>query len=152
MPGHEQLLREALRLADTNLDRGARPFEAVLAVDGEIVATGVNDIVHSHAPTTQAEMEAVRAASRRLGRSDLKGSIVYAGGHPCPMCLAIRVMVGIDAVYCAFDNADTASYGFSSEAAYQRLRVPLSPPPLPLTRLDVGLASAQLFGRAASKT
>lgn len=144
---HEQLLGEAVRLAEANLQRGGRPFGAVLAIDGEIVATGVNDIVHSHDPTTHAEMEAVRAASRRLGRPDLKGSVVYASGHPCPMCLAAMVIAGVDAVYYAFDNNDAAPYGLSSEAAYQALRLPLAPPPLPLMRIDVGVSAAQLYGK-----
>ena len=36
--------------------------------DGAVVATGVNDIVASHDPTSHAEMQALRAASRRLAR------------------------------------------------------------------------------------
>ena len=147
MASHEQLLREAVRLAETNLQRGGRPFGAVLAIDGNSVATGVNDIVHSHDPTTHAEMEALRAASRRLGRPDLKGSVVYASGHPCPMCLAAMLIARVDAVYYAFDNDDAAPYGLSSEAAYQALRLPLVPPPLPLKRLDTGVTAASLYGR-----
>lgn len=146
MATHEQLLREAVRLAAANRARGGRPFGAVLARDGETVATGVNQIVHSHDPTSHAELEAVRAASRLLQRSDLKGSVVYASGHPCPMCLAALVMAGVDAVYYAFDNEDARPYGLSSEAAYRALRLPLSPQPLPLTRLDVGIRAAQLYG------
>ncbi len=149
MPSHEELLREAVRLAEINRDRRARPFGAVLAIDGAIIATGVNDVVHSHDPTTHAEMEAVRAASRRLGRPNLKGSVVYASGHPCPMCLAALVIAGVEAVYYAFDNNDAAPYGLSSEATYQALRLSLSPPPLPLTRLDVGVTAAHLYGRSS---
>ncbi|CAG2141734.1 nucleoside deaminase [Cupriavidus numazuensis] len=146
MATHEQLMREAVELAQTNLRRGGRPFGAVLAIDGEAVATGVNDIVHSHDPTTHAEMEAVRAAARKLGRPDLSGSVVYASGHPCPMCLAAMTMAGVQAVYYAFDNDDAAPYGLSSEAAYQALRLPLVPPPLPLQRVPVDISAAQLYG------
>jgi tRNA(Arg) A34 adenosine deaminase TadA len=134
-----------VRLAQANLDRGGRPFGAVLAINGEIVATGVNDVVHSHDPTTHAELEAIRAASRRLEQSSLSGSVIYASGHPCPMCLAALVIAGVDAVYYAFDNNDAAPYGLSSEAAYRALRLPLAPPPLPITRLDIGMSAAQLY-------
>lgn len=146
MPTHQELLREAVRLAEENRARGGRPFGAVLALEGAVVATGVNDIVHSHDPTSHAEMEAVRAASRRLGRPDLSGSAVYASGHPCPMCLAAMVMAGVERVYYAFDNADAAPFGLSSEAAYQALRLPLVPPPLPLARLDIGVSATALYG------
>jgi tRNA(Arg) A34 adenosine deaminase TadA len=146
MTTHQQFMQEAVRLAEANLRRGGRPFGAVLAIGGEAVATGVNDIVHSHDPTTHAEMEALRAASRKLGRPDLRGAVVYASGHPCPMCLAALTMAGVEAVYYAFDNADAAPYGLSSEAAYQALRLSLTPPPLPLTRVPVDISAAQLYG------
>ena len=80
------------------------------------------------------------------GRPRLDGCIVYASGHPCPMCLAAMVMGGVQAVYYAFDNDDAAPYGLSSAAAYAALRLPLVPPPLPLTRLDTGVTAQQLYG------
>ena len=146
MSQHETFLREAVRLAKNNRERGSRPFAAVLVVEGQAASTGVNDVVQSNDPTTHAEMEAVRTASRNLGRPDLRGSIVYASGHPCPMCLAAMVIAGVDAVYYAFDNDDAEPYGFSSKAAYQKLRLSLEPPPLPLIRLDLGLSPAELYG------
>ncbi len=150
MPDHISFLREAVRLAQTNRAQGGRPFGAVLTLGGERVASGVNEIVHSHDPTTHAEMQALRAASRQLGRPRLDGCVVYASGHPCPMCLAALVMSGVEAVYYAFDNSDAAPYGFSSAAAYEALRLPLVPPPLPLTRLDTGVTARQLYGDASA--
>lgn len=148
MSDHLTLLREAVRLAQANRARGGRPFGAVLALGGEPVASGVNEIVHSHDPTAHAEMQALRAASQQLGRPRLDGCVVYASGHPCPMCLAAMVMGGVQAVYYAFDNDDAAPYGLSSAAAYAALRLPLVPPPLPLTRLDTGVTAQQLYGDA----
>jgi len=149
MQKHEQFLREAVRLAAQNRTRGARPFGAVLTMDGEIVSTGVNDIVHSHDPTSHAEMEAIRTASRALARPNMQGAVIYASGHPCPMCLAAMVLTGVDAAYYAFDNKDAAPYGLSSEAVYQKLQLPLVPPPLPLTRLDIGWTAAQLYDNSS---
>ncbi|MGO4331259.1 nucleoside deaminase [Cupriavidus sp. 2TAF22] len=146
MSAHERYLAEAVRLAQANRARGGRPFGALLALDGVVIATGVNDIVHSHDPTTHAEMEAIRAACRKLGRPGLQGAVVYASGHPCPMCLAALTMTGVAEVYYAFDNADAAPYGLSSEASYAALRLSLAPPPLPLTRLHVGITAAELYG------
>lgn len=142
------LLRRAVHLAHDNRARGGRPFGAVIARGGEVIATGVNDIVHSHDPTTHAEMQALRSASRHLAQARLDGCVVYASGHPCPMCLAAMVMGGVQAVYYAFDNDDAAPYGLSSAAAYAALRLPLVPPPLPLTRLDTGVTAQQLYGDA----
>lgn len=146
MNTHLALLRQAVDLAYANRQRGGRPFGAVLARDGERLATGVNDIVHSHDPSTHAEMEAIRRATRQQADPDLAGCIVYASGHPCPMCLAALVMTGVETVFYAFDNEDAAPYGLSAASTYERLRLSLDPPPLPLIRLDVGISAAQLYG------
>ncbi len=90
-----------------------------------------------------AELEALRKASQS---APLAGGIVYASGHPCPMCLGALVMNGIAAVYYAFDNADAAPFGFDSTAAYQTLGLPLAPPPLPLVKLAVTMTAADLYG------
>ena len=142
------LLRRAVHLAHDNRARGGRPFGAVIARGGEVIATGVNDIVHSHDPSTHTEMQALRAATRQQANPSLAGCTVYASGHPCPMCLAALVMAGADRVFYAFDNRDAAPYGLSSEGAYQRLRLPLDPPPLPLQRLATGIGVEQLYGDA----
>ncbi len=148
MPSHTELLRLAVDLAHANRQRGGRPFGAVLARDGEVIATGINDIVHTHDPSAHAEMQALRAGTRRQASPSLAGCTLYASGHPCPMCLAALVMAGAEQVFFAFDNADAQPYGLSSEGAYQRLRMPLQPPPQPLRRLDTGITAAQLYGNA----
>ena len=86
------------------------------------------------------------AGTRAQANASLAGCTNYASGPPCPMCLAALVMAGAEQVFFAFDNADAQPYGLSSEGAYQRLRMPLQPPPLPLTRLDTGITAAQLYG------
>lgn len=141
---HTQLLREAVRLARENRKQGGRPFGALLTVGGDVVASGVNTIVQTHDVSAHAEMEALRAACRRLGRADLKGGVMYASGHPCPMCLAAMVMAKVDKVYYAFGNDEAAPYGFSNAHIYDALRLPL-PTSLPLTRLDVGMTAGQVY-------
>jgi tRNA(Arg) A34 adenosine deaminase TadA len=147
-PEHIRLLRHAVQLAHDNRLRGGRPFGALLAREGQILSTGVNEIVQSHDPSAHAEMQALRAGTRAQANASLAGCTIYASGHPCPMCLAALVMTGAEQVFFAFDNADAQPYGLSSEGAYQRLRMPLQPPPLPLVRLDTGITAAQLYGDA----
>ena len=48
---NEELMREAIRLSEENVNNGGGPFGAVIARDGEIVATGVNRVTASHDPT-----------------------------------------------------------------------------------------------------
>jgi len=122
----ERFLCQAIELARENLERGGRPFGAVVAKKGEVVATGVNEIVASNDPTAHAEMTAIRKASRALGSPSLEGCAVYASGHPCPICMAAMRLAGVGEVYYAYSNDDGAPYGLSTAAVYADLAKPFS--------------------------
>jgi tRNA(Arg) A34 adenosine deaminase TadA len=141
-------MREAVRLAQDNRAHGAHPFGAVLTKNGERVATGVNRVKQNCDPTSHAEIEALRAAGAALGQTRLDGCVVYASGYPCPMCLAAMVACGIQTVYYAFDNADAAPFGMSSDPTYTALGMEPKPTPVPITRIDTGVTAAQLYGDA----
>jgi tRNA(Arg) A34 adenosine deaminase TadA len=146
MKNHEQFLRAAVRLAQSNRADGGRPFGAVLALNGIEVATGVNQIVQCGDPTAHAEMEAIRAASRTMKSPNLTGAIMYASGHPCPMCLVALIMAGINEVHYAFDNKDAEPYGFSSHLVYEKLNISLQCAPITLTRRDIGVKAEEVYG------
>ena len=148
MSDHLSFMREAVHLAQHNRAEGARPFAAVVTQNGQRIATGVNEIVQTGDPTSHAEMQAVRAASAALKQPRLDGCVVYASGYPCPMCLAAMIGTGVKEVYYAFDNADAAPYGMSSEATYAAMGMSLETPPLPMTRVDTEVTAAQLYGDA----
>ena len=67
----DELMREALRLSEENVQNGGGPFGAVIARDGEIVATGVNRVTANCDPTAHAEVSAIRAACSKLKTFDL---------------------------------------------------------------------------------
>jgi tRNA(Arg) A34 adenosine deaminase TadA len=145
MKNHEQFLKEAVRLAQLNRADGGRPFGAVLTLNGIEVATGVNQIIQCDDPTAHAEMEAIRAASRTLKSPNLTGAVIYASGHPCPMCLAALIMAGINEVYYAFDNKDAEPYGFSSRLIYEKLNISLQSAPITLTQINIGVKAEQVY-------
>ena len=59
----------ACRLSSDNIDNGGGPFGAVIVRDGKLIATGVNSVTVVNDPTAHAEVSAIRAACRELGRS-----------------------------------------------------------------------------------
>ena len=63
----EELMRKAIELSTENVANGGGPFGAVIAKDGEIIATGTNRVPSSCAPTAHAEVSAIRAAATSLG-------------------------------------------------------------------------------------
>lgn len=122
----QRFLCEAIELAQANMDKGGRPFGAVVVRDGEVIATGVNEMLATRDPTAHAEMTALRAASRKLASPSLAGCAVYASGHPCPMCMAAMRISGVSEVYYAYSNDDGAPYGLSTAAIYADLAKPFA--------------------------
>jgi tRNA(Arg) A34 adenosine deaminase TadA len=71
-------------------------------------------------------MNAVRAASHKLGSPDLSGSAVYASGHPCPMCMAAMRLAGVEKVFYAYSNDEGTPFGLSTAAIYEDLAKPFA--------------------------
>ena len=132
-----RFLCEAIALARSNMDKGGRPFGAVVVRGGEVVATGVNEIVATNDPTAHAELMAMRAAGRELGSPDLAGCAVYASGHPCPMCMAAMRLSGVSEVYYAYSNDDGAPYGLSTAAIYADLAKPFAEQSMKISHVPV---------------
>jgi tRNA(Arg) A34 adenosine deaminase TadA len=119
MTATENFLRQAVELARGSAKAGGRPFGAVIVKDGAVVATGVNEVNATGDPTAHAELQAIRAASKALRSPTLDGCIVYASGHPCPMCLAAMYLTGIREAAYAYSLEDGEPYGLSTAAIYE---------------------------------
>ncbi|WP_439501739.1 nucleoside deaminase [Aminobacter ciceronei] len=124
MDRSRDFLCQAIELARANISRGGRPFGAVVVRNGEVIASGVNEVLSSNDPTAHAEMSAIRAASQALASPRLDGCTVYASGHPCPMCMGAMRMAGITEVAYAYSNDDGGPYGLSTAAVYADLARP----------------------------
>jgi guanine deaminase len=116
-------LEQAIELAIENRNKGARPFGALLVKDGQIVATGVNNMLASFDPSSHAELEAIRKMTTSAQTLDLTGCKLYASGQPCPMCLAAIAMTNINEIIYAFDNNDAAPFNLSSKSLYDKLNI-----------------------------
>ena len=117
----EQFMRRAIALARENISAGGRPFGAVLVRQGQVLAEAANTIHCTADPTDHAEMRAIRQASAALGSPRLDGCVIYASGHPCPMCLAAMYLCGIEQAWYAYSNEQGQPYGLSTAAVYERL-------------------------------
>jgi guanine deaminase len=126
MSDADRFMTQAIALARENVRRGGRPFGAVLVMDGEVVAHGVNGLVETHDPTSHAELLAIRAAAIKRHSPNLKGATMYASGHPCPMCLAAMRLAGITDIYYAYSNEDGAPFGLTSAPLYEDLKKPFA--------------------------
>ncbi len=117
-----EFLAQAIALARRNVEKGGRPFGAVVVRNGEIVGEGVNQMLELHDPTAHAELLALRHAGNHLRQTRLEDCVVYASGQPCPMCLAAMRMAGVTRAVYAYSNADAEPYGLSTASIAQALR------------------------------
>lgn len=146
LPKPEEHLALAIQLALDNVrTRKGRPFGAVLVKDGQIVATGVNSVLSSHDPTAHAELQAIRTATSKQQTPRLDGHVMYASGHPCPMCLAAMSLAGIRQVYFAYSNEDAEPYGLSTNDLYAELAKPLSERAMQLAYMPLRPAGQDLY-------
>lgn len=126
MPTEADFLAQAVDLAMANvIDNGGRPFGAVVVKNGEVIASGVNEIGATGDPTAHAELTAMRRAAQVLGAPRLDGCVVYASGQPCPMCLAAMHMTGVRAVRFCYANEDGEAFGLSTAPVYAQMAKPL---------------------------
>lgn len=119
----EELMRKAIALSKENVANGGGPFGAVIAKDGEIVATGVNRVTASCDPTAHAEVSAIRTAAAQLGTFNLSGYEIYTSCEPCPMCLGAIYWARLDKMYYANDKTDAKNVGFDDSFIYEELEL-----------------------------
>lgn len=123
---NDELMRTAIQLSIDNVKNGGGPFGAVIARDGEIIATGVNRVTDEHDPTAHAEVSAIRAAAKKLGTFDLSDCEIFSSCEPCPMCLGAIYWAHLRKLYFANNKTDAKDIGFDDSFIYDELALPLS--------------------------
>ncbi|MEU4667391.1 nucleoside deaminase [Amycolatopsis sp. NPDC023774] len=130
-------LAESVRIATRNVTDGGGPFGALVAKDGEVIATGVNRVTPSLDPTAHAEVVAIRAACQALGTFKLEGCVLVSSCEPCPMCLASALWARVDRVVFAADRHDAAKAGFDDRAFYELFEKSRETWEVPVSRLSL---------------
>ena len=80
-------MRRALELARRAEREGEVPIGALVALGGDVVGEGWNRPIAAVDPTAHAEIQALRAAAKKLGNYRLTGAELYVTLEPCDMCV-----------------------------------------------------------------
>lgn len=92
----EHYMRIAYREAKRALEQGNHPFSALLVdTDGKPVMAAQNSVITDKDVTAHAEINLIRAASRKFEPDQLKSFTLYASAEPCPMCAGAIVWANI---------------------------------------------------------
>lgn len=150
----EDIMREAISLADNNVRNGGGPFGAVIVKDGKVVATGVNRVTANNDPTVHAEVSAIRNACKKLKTFDLSGCEIYSSCEPCPMCLGAIYWSRIKKIYYGNSKADAKDIGFDDSFIYDELALPYGQRHVAMERLlgDEAIATFNEWKSKPDKT
>ncbi|MEW2631899.1 nucleoside deaminase [Streptomyces sp. NPDC048389] len=129
---------QAIKLATDSVTNGGGPFGALVTKDGEIVASGNNQVTATLDPTAHAEVSVMRAACKKLDTFTLDGCVLVTSCEPCPMCLSSALWARVDRIVYAADRHDAAVAGFDDRKFYDLFeKRPASVWPMPVERLDL---------------
>jgi tRNA(adenine34) deaminase len=81
-----RLMRRCFELARSAAARKELPFGSVIARDGEEISAEGNGVRKAGDVTRHAEVCAIAAAQRALGRPSLDGCTLYTNVEPCAFC------------------------------------------------------------------
>lgn len=88
------------------------PFGACIVKNGRVIAVSRNTVLKNDA-TCHAEINAIRAASRKLGKYDLSGCVIYSTTEPCPMCFSAIHWARIKTIIFGTRTSDAKKIGFN---------------------------------------
>ncbi len=106
----EEYMERALELAKKAASLGEIPVGAVVVTnDGDIIGEGYNLRETNISPLAHAEMIAIDAAAKKLGRRRLSDCTIFVTLEPCPMCAGAIMNAHLKRlVYGAFDGKNGA--------------------------------------------
>ena len=92
------LMRLALDEAERAARHGDVPIGAVVAREGDVLASAGNERELRSDPTAHAEVLAIRAAAERLGGWRLPAATLYVTLEPCGLCAGAIVLARVPRV------------------------------------------------------
>lgn len=117
----KDLMNFAFALAKEAAENGEIPVGAIIARDGEIIASARNRCEEMANPCAHAEMLAIEQACSKLGSKSLAGCDLYVTLEPCPMCAAAISFARIRRVYfSAYDAKSGGEFLFSSAQLHHK--------------------------------
>jgi guanine deaminase len=131
-----KLIYQTIQLAIKNVQSGrGGPFGALVVKDGQIIATGANEVTSTLDPTAHAEVVAIRKACQAVGHFELTGCEIYCSCEPCPMCLGAIYWARPAQVFFAATAAAAADAGFDDSFIKGEICLPFEKQKMPIMQL-----------------
>ena len=115
------------------LEKTGGPFGCVIVRDGQVLAATGNSVLRDNDPSAHAEVNAIRAACKKVNAPNLKGAVMYTSCEPCPMCYSTAYWARISRIYYAAawtdyaDLFDDSNISMDMKKSYAERAVPVEP-------------------------
>ncbi|WP_404305518.1 nucleoside deaminase [Neorhodopirellula lusitana] len=104
-----------LNVARQGVQIGQHPFGAgVFDNNGTPISLEHNQVAATHNPSLHAEVNAIAAACRSLGKTKLNSYWIVSTAEPCPMCMSTIATAGIRQVAYGAAQTIVIEAGFGS--------------------------------------
>ena len=102
-------MQRAIELAKESFDDGEVPVGAVIVQNETIIGEGKNKVIFENDVTSHAEINAIRAASKKIKNYRLNDCSMYVTLEPCHMCAKAAVDARMSSVIFATSEPKTGS-------------------------------------------
>lgn len=142
---NRKFLRAAIREGNSGMNKNhGGPFGCVIVKDGKVIAKGHNRVTSKNDPTAHAEIEAIRAACKKLKSFKLTDCTIYSSCEPCPMCLAAIYWSKAKALVYSSTSDEAAEVGFSDAYIHKEMSLDILQRELPTEHIELK-QSKELF-------
>jgi guanine deaminase len=132
----KEFIYNTIELAVENVKSGrGGPFGALVVKDGQIIATGTNQVTATSDPTAHAEIVAIRKACQAVGHFELTGCEIYCSCEPCPMCLGAIYWSRPAQVFFAATASAAADAGFDDSFIKKQICLPYAQQQMSIAQL-----------------
>ena len=114
---YELYMSAALNEVRAAMAGGEAADGAVAVLNEALVATGHSQVVGSGDPTAHAVVVVVREAARKLGRTNLRGVVIFTAVEPCAMCVGALLESDVDGLVFAMPDAASGAAGSALQLA-----------------------------------
>lgn len=124
----KSFLQQAIEQAKKSVAMGGFPAGAIVVKNGEVIGEGVSIGNKLNDPTSHGEMDAIRAACKKMQTSDLSGSVLYASTQPCLMCLGASMWSAIPKIVFALPKEKVSAEYYGGTYAPSAINAELTRP------------------------
>jgi guanine deaminase len=115
------------------VDKTGGPFGCVIVRDGQVLAAAGNSVLRDNDPSAHAEVNAIRAACKKINAPNIKGATMFTSCEPCPMCYSTAYWARVSKIYYAAawtdyaDLFDDSNISMDMKKPYDQRAVPVEP-------------------------